>query len=846
MNEIPTVITSAKGYLLNFHVNQSRIQLDQFKYNPTIKNFDLFSQDFLNLESEIFIFDKANRIINDKDSIILFGLADNVFKKAIVVVYNEMTENFKFDIQLSLEITEIFDFNSKSFHLKLFTKDRKFFYFNFIYEEKVLKLKFFHNLNNQLDFLSYQVDVVNNLNKIESLNWTNINDECDETFKFLNFKLLTFLKVEISSQINVKSFLIDPFRSISPVNSSEFLKTFSIFNKFDTSLIEENDTTSLLCLSKNYSNQSIDLTSISITDFQLFLDHDGFTIKGSCILNIFYKDHSFILALENGSEHFKHKINRKLFQIENYKINNKDNYLLISDGIRFYQIFTLEENGIKSVYESDHITSVLIDFFTDNTEHFLIINDLILGDFVLKKDFDYNHQNSDEHNFDLTSDFHDVSIDFTSVNNKNENYQPLDDKKPNYALDLIKLLEYKDRSSDLILSDVIRQVKQKFGLITEISNLFVHGDQSFNFTDKNCLPKLVELYAKKSEPNNTNRAKNNPQIKSFEIENYWTCYLNQNFLFNFVISKKIDKSLNDLNCALVVKGSKDDEKMLDYEFNQLIMRLDSKMLDLLKKEKFENLEDLLNFGKQVNESDHFLITLEFDMNFVNNLMANFNGTNFEIKLLINSENGSDFYRKTLPIKFNLIDNLVINKMSLNPRTYLSILNYYESSLMRSKLKLKIHNVALNNLHKVVVDQLCFENIFEIEDIKLVYFLNKQSLITDCFLMAENAGGFLKADIYTRNNEQLVLIVNLLKKFLSMGEETNFRIEIDIDNYVDNLIEALKNELDLYNKLKPDRIEADDIFDESSMETNSTDKNLTREDLIRCESFTDNEILNLFK
>ena len=80
----------------------------------------------------------------------------------------------------------------------------------------------------------------------------------------------------------------------------------------------------------------------------------------------------------------------------------------------------------------------------------------------------------------------------------------------------------------------------------------------------------------------------------------------------------------------------------------------------------------------------------------------------------------------------------------------------------------------------------------------------------------------------------------MNKFLSCGE--NYRIEIDLDENIDKLMETLNREISNYSKTK-----SSDVFDDFIMETNSneTQKETLSLDRLKNELETDNEILKLF-
>lgn len=710
------VATSAKGFVLNLSLKENRIVLEQCGYNSMSKTWDKIHQDHINLETETFFFDNQNPLVNQNDALIFSGLTNNNLKRLICLIFDSTSHFFKFDIQLSLQLSELFCQNNVNSFIKLFA--RKFFFFSFGTQKNQIDLKIYHNFSSKLESLIYPVKTEFSFDQVRILDWTSIEPSTDdESIDYLNFKLLTTVSFENKNKQFLLNYLIEPFGGVLILNNEKMMAQYEQFINRDISLLEEEQ--NFLFINKNFSKQPLKVMSLCLADFQLRHFQSTLAIEGKIFLNIIHDDKSFIIGLNNGNKFLTKKLARPISNINYYQIDDNE-YLILNDEKSFYQIISLSD--FKIVYESEQTLGVLVDYFLEDSNHFLIINETN-GDFILKKNF------ASSQNFDLTmrsDSTHDFSMDLSA------SFNQVEAKNENYVADLVRVLEYKDRMSDLLKEDLVGQIRQKLALISEISNMF---SQNSNF--ESALPKLVDLYSKDLKQVQTSTKK-----MSAELCSQWSCFLNQKLLLNLIVKASCD--INELICAVLIKNSSFEQTTLNNECKQFSMKLDSDLIKILDQGQFEQ-ENFLTIEQTDSISNIFLITLELSESIVAKLIENFE---FEATILINFNQENNFFRQYFPIKFNLTDNLIINKNNFNSLIYLSVLNYYESSLTRSVVKLKIYGIEYNLFTKLVTEELNFENILKF-DSKFIFYLNKQSLIMDCFLIASFSNDHLKLTVYAR-------------------------------------------------------------------------------------------------
>ncbi|RMZ92840.1 hypothetical protein BpHYR1_028843 [Brachionus plicatilis] len=727
-------VTSAKGFLLNLSVELNGIEVKQYRYNLMTKIWDQIHLETINTETETFSFDHQNPIFNQNEAIIFSGLVNKSAKRLICLVFDSISEKFKFDIQLSLQFSELFTLSATDIYIKLF--GQKFFFFSIGELNADFGLKIYHNFNSRLECLTYSIETKFSFDEVKVLNWTSIELNTDEALYHLNFKLLTTLHFENKNKIYLHNYLIEPFGGILYLNNQKMLSQYEQFFSKDLSLLDETD--NFLSLNKNYSKKSLQVVSQCLADFQIGGNRSDFYLKGTCYLNIVHNDKSFIIGLKNGTRIFTKKLNQTISRIKFIEID--DRQYLIANEKKKYLIFSLPD--LKLVFESNQTLAILVDFFLEDSNHFLIIQD-INEEFLLKKNFEFSPR------FDLSrnSDTNDFSMELSTSFNQAEV------KEGNCVADLIKVLEHKDRMSDLLKEDLLIKIRQKLALIAEISNMF-YQQTNHDLT----LPKLVDVFSKEFKP-----VQIPTHNSSLNLCDQWSCFLSQKLLLNFIIESSYE--LNNLTANVLIKNVPFGQTILDHESKQFSMKLDSDLVKILEHE--------------FSEEQYF------------------------------------------PVKFNLTDYLVINKSTFSPKLYLSVLNYYESCLTRSVVRLKIYGIEENFFTGLITEKLNFEKIFNFES-KGIFYLNKQSLINDCFLISDFSNDHLKLTVYAGNNEQSILAVRLLDKYLSKMDDQLVSIEIDIDET------ALKNEV------------ADYVTDESDLNS-STNK-------IRLGSLkeltTDNEILKL--
>ena len=709
------VLTCANGFVLNLSIENQRIELRQYGYNIVSKMWDQINQDYIGLETDIFLFDSPKPIIKQKDAIVFSGLANGSIKKIICLVFDTNSQKFNFDIQLSFQLSELFNETGTDVYIRVFGK--KFFFFFICSQNSVYILKILHNFNSGLESLVYPIDTEFTFNHARVLNWTSLETDNDESLDYFNFKLLITIYFESKNKIFLKNYLIEPFGGILCLHSEKFLAEYAQFVSRDISLVEETQDT--LSLNKNYSKIPLRVLSLCPAEFQIHQNKSTVFLKGKCFLHILLNDQTFIIGLNNGKRFLAKKCSQYISSINFIAIDERQ-YLILNNERNFYQVLSMPD--LKMVFESTETLSILIDHFLEDSMYFLVINSTN-NDFLLKKSFDISQNYELSIGSDVT---HDFSMDLSnSINQIQQN-------DSNYVSDLVKVLEYKDKMTDILKEDLVRQLRQKLSLIVDISNII-----NQNNTLSLPLPKLVDLFTKDFKKSDIAHS----QICSIELYDQWNCILNQKLLVNFVIKTSYD--LNNLVISVSIKNTSLQYTTVGHECKQFSMKLDSNLIQVLQNGEINGDIFLLN-NQSDPKSNICLLTLELGKELVGKLVEKFE---FEARVLINYNNETNAYQKYFPIKVNLTDNLVINKNNFSNQIYLSLLNYYENSFLNSVVKLKIYGIGEDYFTNLVTEQLNFEKIFNFES-KSIFYLNKQSLITDCFLITSFPNDHLKLTVYT--------------------------------------------------------------------------------------------------
>lgn len=709
------VLTSAKGFVLNLSIENQRIELKQYGYNIVSKTWDQINQDYIHLETDIFLFDSNKPIVNQNDAIVFSGLVNGSLKKIICIVFDVSSQKFKFDIQLSFQLSELFNNTDTNVYAKIFGE--KFFFFFICAQNSDFVLKIFHNFNSGLESLVYPIKTEFTFNQARVLNWTSLELDTGETIDYFNFKLLITIYFESKNNIFLNNYLIEPFGGILSLDSEKFFAEYTQFINRDISLVDE--TQDILSLNKNYAKNPLKVVSLCAAEFQICQNKSALFLKGKCFLNILLNDQTFIIGLNNGKRFLAKKLNQYASNMNYFEIDEKQ-YLILNNEKNFYQVLSLPD--LKIAFESTETLSILVDHFLEDSMHFLIINSTN-DDFLLKKNFHISQNCELSLGSDSTHDF------FMELSTSINQIQPSDS---NCISDLVKVLEYKDRMTDILKEDLLRQTRQKISLIVEISNMFTHKNTQKNL----CLPKLVDLFTKDLKKSDIA-----PQICSIDLCDQWTCILNQKLLLNFAIKTSYD--LNNLVISVLVKNTSLWNTSVRHKCKQFSMKLDSNLVKVLQSGEINGDSFFTNDQLEPN-SDICLFTLELGKELVEKLLENFE---FEATILINYKNETNIHQKHFPIKLNLTDNLIINKNNFNKQMYLTLLNFYENNFLNSVVKLKIFSIEEEFFTNLVTEQLNFEKVLNLKS-KCIFYLNKQSLITDCFLITSFSNDHLKLTVYS--------------------------------------------------------------------------------------------------
>lgn len=302
------------------------------------------------------------------------------------------------------------------------------------------------------------------------------------------------------------------------------------------------------------SSLDLNILKIQIKDYRLSLRNGHMSLSGDCFVVIGINGKSSILInLSMGSVVFKQKLENCIYEYLNFEENkNTDEIYLIGKKINsnMFNIYQLDGGGNMYRLVEENIEAQLISrviFLTEQEpkyQYFYLYDwksvNFEMRESILRKE-EFNNRSFD---FELGQQIDELDT-FSSehlVQKNSENELPLLEQNKICALNnIIKILESKMRSADLILNEAMVEVKRKYSLISELTSIY-----SFNKCNNvdmlnRFLPKLIEFY--KSEINlkvenkteNRNKLNNLSESRAvFKFELSWTCYLNDCFSLNFI------------------------------------------------------------------------------------------------------------------------------------------------------------------------------------------------------------------------------------------------------------------------------------------------------------------------
>ena len=594
MNEI---FTSINGYLLRvFLSDQQSINLEQFKYNSTIKRFDLLNQNSIKLDSLIQI--KSNfkyTLIKDKNHWFLIWLKiNNDNFKAILIVSNQTNSYCNFDLNISNSINS--SINSLNLKTDLDFLDNIYFKFdNFNFKNYIIYLVIKENQKYNLKY--YQnlkwntIRLFESIKSLQVLNWYDLSKDNDNDgidLSFYSSKLfISFHLISQQNQIDYnyfKSYLIDINSSNQiclSVNNDELYGYFTKFTSLDNNELDksklndlnENFFSKINFLTENSTkqNESLKLLYFKLIDIDLKCQNDLNIIANGRLVLVFVSESSkstYFLYLNNGSikyrKKFENNISFNKFTLINNQFecdNNIGNYFIMSDSNNINHYFYFDEESIEIIkkFNTDHEQNIILNDYFEIDEDSSFINYLLIKDWQsdnyklvpslskLSPSQINNDNNNEDESFglDLSRDLNDLmSIDDNneSMNCSNDNEfikkpktTTVKPAKQNCANDLFKILKYKEHMSDLLFREAIIECKRKYSLIAELTKYSTSNLQTSN----NLLPKMIELYSSEIVSKKENNFKDQLNILNkplFEFKKSFTCYLDGFFMINLIFS----------------------------------------------------------------------------------------------------------------------------------------------------------------------------------------------------------------------------------------------------------------------------------------------------------------------
>ena len=596
------LFTSLNGYLLRICIKPTTndstysIDLEQFEYDLKNKLFNIHFRDISLKKSKLkydqdkakfFILeDRLGRQNSNNQSLILVGEfhdKQRIFRSFNVISFNEISKNFTIENEISEKITNTIalleEKNSKllleNIQISLNIPSKTYLICNLemISNELFLNINRSNNLANESEKLFLFKPEYENF---KCVTWLEVSDHDRDFENILNQKCIFIIKISNKNNESkqVKCFIFDCYnQSTNQINGKKLFGNFLDRTLSKSSLFEENakmDFSSLnqcffnmhMTLPSSSNEKQLNLVSISVLDYSLKFQNQCLELDGDCILLLSDSLQFYICFLKNGNLFSKitsnslYKSLKVIDQPWSDENSEESKYLLFQDDAQAkYDLYTLNSNQttnkIKRLREINAIFVGYDLFLVENdTCQFLVIKNWINNLFEVIENFssniyseDFNLNDQDASAMELGEDFETMNISLTDQQSMITKENVSDKQTPfkkDFQRELLKILENKKHTCELLLNEALMETKFKHSLLIEITNECSQENTTKIFS----LPKTIELYTNRFEfrREDSSRLKNEKiPLKTesyFKLESTWSTWIDQNFLINFVFLNK--------------------------------------------------------------------------------------------------------------------------------------------------------------------------------------------------------------------------------------------------------------------------------------------------------------------